>query len=97
MNNIPSRNHYRMDPKTGKVVCAIHKINCACPSFVAQLDKYLLPNCVPSSQPIYACVENCYYNKVLENDSYWIIMKFLENKTTKGELNNIHEMVIAGM
>ena len=51
--------NYSVDPKLGKVVCAIRLIPCTCPVYVAQLDKYWLPNIGPSSQPRYAHVENC--------------------------------------
>ena len=63
-NTIILNYHYRVDPKIGKYFCKIRLIPCACPSCVAQLDKYWLPNCDTSSQPMCYRVENCYYNKI---------------------------------
>ena len=37
----------RVDPKLGKDVCDICRIPCACTVYVAQLDKYWLPNIAP--------------------------------------------------
>ena len=65
-NTITLYYNYMVDPNIGKGVCVIFRILCACKACVAQLDKYWLPNCAPSSQPMYARVENFYYNKVLE-------------------------------
>ena len=56
-NNIISCYHYRLYPKLGRGVCAIHRIPCACTDCVDQLAKYWLPNCDPSSQQRYAYVE----------------------------------------
>ena len=66
-NIIISHYHYRVDPKLSKGVCAIIRIPCECKACVSQLDKYWLPNCAQSSQPMYAHVENCYYNKMVEH------------------------------
>ena len=96
-NTISLHYNYRADPELGKCVCAIFRIPCACPACVAQLDKYWLPNCDPSSQPRYAHAENCYYKKILEHCNYWIIMKFLDNKTPQVDFDNIHELIIAGI
>ena len=73
-NNIISHYHYRVDPKLGKGVCEILHIPCACPSCVAQLDKYWLTNIAPTYQPRYTHVENCYHLKTLEYYNDWIIM-----------------------
>ena len=40
-----------------KVFFSINQIPCACKACVAQLDKYWLPNCDPSSQPRYERVK----------------------------------------
>ena len=50
-----------------------------------------------STQPIYACIENCYYKKTIVNFNYWIIIELLDNKTPKEESDNIKKLVIAGM
>ena len=44
-NEIILHNHYRVYPKLGKFVYSILRITCVCPACVAQIDKYLLPNC----------------------------------------------------
>ena len=62
-NNILLKYHYRVDPKLGEDVYVIYRIPCACPVCVAQLDKYLLSNISPSSQPRYAHDEKFYYKK----------------------------------
>ena len=66
-NNIIFYYHYKVYPNIGKGNCSIHHIPCSCPACVAQLDKYWLPNCASSYQPSYVCVENGYYNKILEH------------------------------
>ena len=91
------RHHYRVDPNLGKVVCAILRIPCACPAYVAQLNKNWLPNGDPSSQSRYAHVENCYYNKVLEYYNNWTIIEFLHKNTPKVELNNKHSLIVEVM
>ena len=73
-NTIISYYHYRFDMNLGKVFCDICRIPCTCPVFVAKLDQYWIYNFAPSSKPRYACVENCYYTKVLEHYNYWNIM-----------------------
>ena len=66
-NTILSHYHYRVDPELGEGVCVVFRIPCACPSFVAQLDKDWLPTINPSYQPKYVYVEKCYYSKILEH------------------------------
>ena len=83
-------NSYRVDTKLGKFVCSIHRIPCACPSCVAQLDKYWLPNCDTSSQPMCYRVENCYYNKIFKHYNNLIIIEVLDNNTPQVEFDNIH-------
>ena len=56
-----------------------------------------LPNCDPSYKPNYAHVENCYYNKILEHLSNWIIMELLDNRTPQIMFDNICEFILAGM
>ena len=55
-NAMLSHYYYRVNPKLGKGVCAIFLIPREYPSCVAQLDKYWLPNCAPSTKPMYARV-----------------------------------------
>ena len=86
--------YYRVDPELGKCVCVIHCISCACPACVAQLDKYLLLNIAPLSQPRYAHIENCCFRKILEYYNDWIIMKFLDIKKTQVDFDNINVLVI---
>ena len=43
-----------IDLELGKCVCAILRIPCACQAFVAQLDKYWLPNIPPPYHLRYA-------------------------------------------
>ena len=82
-NNHILHYHYRVYPKLVKYVCYIFHITCACSSCVAQLDKYWLENCAPSSQSRYARVDNFYYNKIIEYYNYWIIVELLDIKTPK--------------
>ena len=96
-NNILLYYHYRVDPEHGKVVCEIFRFQCAYPNYVAELDKYWLSTIPPSSQSMYVHVEKCYYKKILEHYNYWIIMKFLDNKTPQVDFDNIHVFVIAEM
>ena len=44
-NTIIQNYHCRLDTNIGKGFCAIFQIPCACPYYVAQLDKYWLPYC----------------------------------------------------
>ena len=53
----------------------------AYPACDDQPDKQLFPNCVPLLQPIYAHVENCYYNTLPGYSNGWIIMDFSDKKT----------------
>ena len=89
--------HYRVDPELGKAVCAICQVSCAFTACVAQLDKYWLPTIAASSQPRYARVEKCYYNKIIEHYHYWIIMKFLDNKKPQDDFDNIHAFILVVM
>ena len=66
-NNMILNYHYMVDTKLGKGVCENCQIPCECTACVTQLDKYWLPTIVPSYQPRYAHVENCYYNKIIEH------------------------------
>ena len=56
-NTIISYYHYRVDQEHDKGVCGICRFPCACPNYVAELDKYWLPTIPPSSQLRYAHVE----------------------------------------
>ena len=89
-NNIILPYHYMVDPELGKGVCAICQIPCACPACVHQLDKYWLPTIHISSQPRYEHVEKFYYNKILENYNYCIIVELLDNKTPQVKFDKIH-------
>ena len=80
-NTIILHFHYRVEPKLGKGVCDIYLIPCTFPACVPQLDKDQLSNCDPSTQPSYARIDNCYYNKLLKHYNDWVIMVFLDNKT----------------
>ena len=86
-NTILLHYHYRVDTEFGKCVFA----------YVAQLDKYWLTNIPWSSQPTYAHVENCYYNKILEYYNDLIIIKLLDNKTPQVEFDNMDAFIISGM
>ena len=54
----------------------------------------MLRTIYPSSQPRCACVENCYYKKILENWNYCNIMELLYNKTPQVYFDNIHALII---
>ena len=54
-NTIISHYNYRVDPNIVKAVCVVFRIPCVFTACVYQLDKYLLPNCGSSTQPINAC------------------------------------------
>ena len=95
INTIISHYRYRVDPKMGKCVCAILGIKCTCTAYVAQLDKYWLPNIAPSYQPMYSPVENCYYKKMIEHYNDWINIELLDNKITQVEFDNIHALILA--
>ena len=97
INTIILHFHYRVDPELGKGFCVIHRITCACPCCVDQLDKYWLPTIYPSSQPRYAHVDFSEYIKILEHYNDWIIVNFLEKKTPQVDFENIHALIISGM
>ena len=94
-NTILSHYHYRVDTNIGKGVYVIHRIPCACQACVDQLDKYWLQNCFLQSQPRYAHVEKCYYNKTIEHYNHWIIMESLDNKIPRLLLDNTNAFFIA--
>ena len=93
-NKFLPHQHYRVYKKLLKGDCSIYQITCASPSCIVKLDKELFPNYVPSLQPIYNHVENCYHNKLIGHLNDWIIMAFLNNKTPQHELDKIHASVI---
>ena len=76
MNTIIAHYHYRVDNFFGKVIFTVLWTPHDFPDCVAQLDKYWLPNCDPSTLPIYDRVEKCYYNKIFGNCNDWVIMEF---------------------
>ena len=63
--------YYSVYTNICKCICAICWIQCEHKPCVDQLDKYWLPNCAPSYQPSYTCVEKCYYKKYLNITTIW--------------------------
>ena len=90
--------HYRLDPKLGEGVCAIHCIPCACAACVQQLQLPWDPKLSHASkQPRYQSAQECVYQSILGSFNDWIIMPFQNKSTSEETFEEVHKIVLNGM